>query len=446
MAYSGKNINNWRDYQDLLSKSRVKEKPNNRIGLYVLLLLTVLIIWHFDDSENEVDNVIKENKRNEEILSIKNDNQLDIIKIKKTEIHNILNGQNFLNITEKNLAVTFQDKKYVLETNIDVNLQNYALKKLDTATAKYIAIVGMDPITGKIFLMSGFSKTDEIENPCIANIFPAASLFKIITAAAAIEKCRLDPDSELFYNGRKYTLYKSQLNEKKNKYTYSVSFMNAFAKSINPVFGKIGSLKVGKDNLELYAKKFGFNSPIRFDLPVPNSTVDISDSTFALAEIASGFNKKTVISPLHGVLLSSSVANSGIMVEPAFINKITNENNDVIYEFHKTNINKPISNDSAQKLKKLMIATINSGTCRKIFRGYRKDKILSQLVIGGKTGSINDSKYDSIRYDWFVGFAEKKDGTNTIALSVLVAHEKYIGVKAGQYARMIIKEFFSNQN
>jgi beta-lactamase class D len=89
----------------------------------------------------------------------------------------------------------------------------------------------------------------------------------------------------------------------------------------------------------------------------------------------------------------------------------------------------------------MMQATVRYGTARKTFRGYRKDRILSQLNIGGKTGSIFNRKHD-LRFDWFVGFAEEIQGEKKLAVSIVVAHEEYIGIRAGQYARMVIRKHF----
>ena len=74
-------------------------------------------------------------------------------------------------------------------------------------------------------------------------------------------------------------------------------------------------------------------------------------------------------------------------------------------------------------------------------RRYRRDKIISRLEIGGKTGTINN-KTDDVKYDWFVGYAREKDGDGKIVMSVLVAHQKYIGTRATQYAIMAFKQYF----
>ncbi|MDL1961273.1 MAG: PbpA, partial [Deltaproteobacteria bacterium] len=286
-------------------------------------------------------------------------------------------------------------------------------------------------------------KTNRYNNPCVDNRFPAASIFKIVTAAAAIERCNFNPGSTLKYNGRKHTLYKSQLKDRTNRYTNRITFRDSFAQSVNPVFGKIGALYLGKTVLENYAEAFGFNQNIDFEIPVAPSSIYLSDEPYQWAEVASGFNHKTTLSPIHGALITSAILNQGRLIEPTIVNQITNETGQVIYHSHLITLNQAITPKASNVVNNLMKATIKSGTCRKTFRNYRKDQILSKLNIGGKSGSIDNKAHDA-RYDWFVGFAEEKDGPKKFVISVIVAHEKYIGTRANQYARMAMKQYFRN--
>ena len=147
------------------------------------------------------------------------------------------------------------------------------------------------------------------------------------------------------------------------------------------------------------------------------------------------------MSPLHGAMMASAIINQGSIMEPTVVDQIINEKGKIIYRNRLVKINQAITPRASKVLNQLMAATIRSGTCKKSFRGYRKDKILSKLNIGGKTGSIDNKSHDA-RYDWFVGFAEEKDGPRKIALSVVVAHEKYIGLRASYYARISMKKYF----
>jgi cell division protein FtsI/penicillin-binding protein 2 len=211
---------------------------------------------------------------------------------------------------------------------------------------------------------------------------------------------------------------------------------------VNPVFGRIGSLYLGKTQLENYARAFGFNETLEMEIPLSPSVIQVSEDVFQWAEVASGYNKKTLITPVHGALIAGAVINGGVLMEPTVIDRIRGENGEMVYEGRKKNVRQAISPASAKTMQQLMNATVSSGTCRKSFDGYTRDNVLSRLNIGGKTGSIDNETHD-VRFDWFVGYATDKQGAEKIAVSIVVAHHKFIGTKASQYARMIMKYYFN---
>jgi cell division protein FtsI/penicillin-binding protein 2 len=100
-----------------------------------------------------------------------------------------------------------------------------------------------------------------------------------------------------------------------------------------------------------------------------------------------------------------------------------------------------MNDDTVATLQRLMETTVRSGTGRKVFRSRRRDKVLSKLVIGGKTGSIYNRAHDA-RFDWFAGYAREKKGTASLAVAVVVAHEEFIGRRAGEYARLAFRHYF----
>ncbi|MBW1960621.1 MAG: PbpA [Deltaproteobacteria bacterium] len=364
-------------------------------------------------------------------------------ELSKTEIQQLLADRRIFNFEKDGFEATYRGKPVWVDTSLDISLQRYLKKKLKRSTSRYIGIVIMDAATGKILSMVGYDKTDPSNNPCIDHRFPAASIFKIVTAAAVIETYGLAPNAEFTYNGRKYTLYKSQLKERRNRYTRKITLRDSFAQSVNPVFGKIGANRLGKIKLEKYAETFGFNRIIDFEIPFSPSSVTLSDEPYQLAEIASGFNRKTTLSALHGALLAAIIVNDGRFISPTIIEKVTDEDGRILYHSKHPELKEAISSEASQVVGTLMQATIRSGTSRKAFRGYRKDRVLSRLIIGGKTGSIYNKTRDA-RFDWFVGFAKEKRGPKKMAIAVVVAHEKYIGIRASQYARMAIRHYFKN--
>jgi peptidoglycan glycosyltransferase len=434
----------WKEYQEGLKKAVDQEKLIKRFvkGATIISLSAVVLYVLSSGFEDSACRHRQETETTPPSAAGPSGIRHDYCRLlKKREVRDLLGSKNLVNLTDKSFVLAIDGRNFRVDTSIDISLQNFIEKNLDRSTSRHIGIVAMDPSTGKILSMVGLDKTNQSPNPCIDTRFPAASIFKIVTAAAAIEKCGFNSGTTFSYNGKKYTLYKSQLDDRRNKYTTRITFQDSFAQSVNPVFGKIGALYLGKNALEKYAEAFGFNRNIDFEIPLAPSIVSLSDKPYQWAEIACGFNQMTRISPLHGALMASVVLNEGNLIEPTIVDQIVDDQGTAIYQSRPTTLNQAITPEASKAVNKLMEATIRSGTCRKLFRGYRKDRILSKLNIGGKTGSIDDTSHEA-RFDWFIGFAQEKRGDGKIVLSVIVAHEKYIGKRAGYYAKIAMKEYF----
>jgi len=434
----------WRSFQDRLKKKAAYQKTSRRVAKYSLcFLLAAIAIYAFIEG---FDLRQGEQRRSDSVrLSIPKDSHgKNKVYLAKKDIQPLLSTTVLLNQTKDNFTFHFDGQPYSADTSLDASLQGFLLNRLDTKNARYIGIVVMSPATGKILSMAGYDRIDPKNNPCTDNIFPAASIFKIISAAAAIEKGGLHETSEFSYTGQKYTLYKQQLDEQKStSVVTTTTFRNAFAQSINPVFGKIGTNLLGRAVLENYARRFGFNQSINFEIPIAPSIFAITDDPYRWAEIATGFNREVTLSPVHGAMLVSSILNNGMLIEPSIIDQIRDGHEQTIYRSRTVKISQAIKPESSRLIRAFMEETVKSGTCRKIFRNRHQDKILTRLDIGGKTGSINNKTRDA-RIDWFVGFAREKDGEGELVVSVVVAHEKYIGTRAGQYAQKAIKYYYNN--
>jgi cell division protein FtsI/penicillin-binding protein 2 len=435
----------WRDYQTRLNRIAAARRRTRRMyrcaaGLTILLVIGFWVI----ESTIDLSRVFSyfrapEKIQTNEPLSLpRNEKRID-----KKEVQTFLNGNAFVNLTQKNFDSHFEGHTYHVVTTLDMPLQQYMLKHLNTAYARYIGIVAIDPSTGKILAMVGYDRTDPANNPCLDSVFPAASIFKIITASAAVEKCGMNQGTTLSFTGGKHTLYKSQLTDKYTKYAQNITLKDSFAHSVNAVFGKIGAHFLGKTGIEQIAAAFGFNHAIDFEAPIDSSKMIVEDAPYPLAEIASGYNRTTLISPLHGAMIGAAVLNHGAMVEPTIIEKISDEKGQPIYHCRVEQMKQVISPKSADTMTQMMEATVNSGTGRKAFKDYQKDSILSRLDIGGKTGSMDNQTHEA-HFDWFVGFAWDRASGQKMVVSSVVAHEKFIGTRSGYYARILMKQYFSN--
>ena len=425
----------WRDYQFELQKKDAKRRSYRRMpGYAVLLCVLVLTVYGAFTLLDKM--LFVPGKTHSRIFA---DN---VEKFDKPTLQKINRMIPFTNATNKSFELNTGGKTFEIKSSLNPSLQNFIIEHIDRKNSRFFAFVAIEAETGRILAMVSYDKTNPDGDTCTNSDYPAASLFKIITSAAAIEKYNFNCNTPVTFNGNKYTLYKRQLKDRLNKYTNRISFKKAFADSVNPVFGKIGLHLLGKSTIESYASAFGFNQKFNFEIPLAPSCLTINDDPYNWAEIACGFNNKTRISPLHGALMVSIILNNGKLIEPTLIDNITRDNH-TVYQRNSHTMAQIINPHTAITLKKLMNASVTSGTASKSFSGFKKDKVLSKLNIGGKTGSINNNA-QHLKYDWFEGFAEEKNGKKKIITSVLVVHDKYIGIRAARYSRMAIKKYFKN--
>ncbi len=343
---------------------------------------------------------------------------------------------------ETQFLVVNDEKKLKVEVSLNAALQTYILKLLRRSRTSQTAVIALKPTNGQILAMASYDQGGKAENLCLKADFPAASIFKIISAAAAIEASGFTPEKTVAFKGKKHTLYKSQLKQDKGRSSTKTSFKRAFSESINPVFGKIGIHDLGEESLSEYSDKFFFNQEIPFDLPLAVSSIRIPKDEFGLAEIASGFNKKTLISPLHVALITAAIANCGIIVEPWLVRRIQDESGEALYRARYARLGKAVEEETARQLKILMKDTVLNGTCREAFLPLRRKKLFQDIEIGAKTGTINDSQ-DLLKYDWVTVYALPKELEKGICITVLAIHGEILGIRASEMARHIIQRHYT---
>ena len=313
----------------------------------------------------------------------------------------------------------------------------------------YSSVVVIDNKTGGILSAVGYTRKNNSFNLSLpfSSTHPSASLFKIITMASLLEQGKLTLDSNHTFSGKSNTLYKNQLFKKPHyRWQRTLSLNEAFAKSNNVIFGKAALQYLDKNLVNIMAHKFGFNQDLMMELSLGQSFFEVPKDDYNLAEIASGFNKETMISPIHAALLSSVIANKGIIKYPFIISKLTDEKNRKL--LIKPNLQKKrvIKKSTSELISKAMVNTVKKGTARKSFRRFNRF-LKQQLVLGGKTGSITGGIPFGKR-DWFSAFAVPKNKAlgEGISISVMNINVDKWFVRSTYLAREVIDYYYEEIN
>lgn len=343
-----------------------------------------------------------------------------------------------------NAQITINDDKenYTVEYTIDKKLQKQASDLLSRYKPDYGAIFMINAETGEVLAMASQEKNNpSAENLNLKATFPAASVFKVVTATAAVDYAKVDPKHKIAFNGGNYTLYKKNvLSDKINRWTKFITLKDAFAKSINTAFGRLTIENLSPQVISEYADKFMFNTEIPTDFDVETSQATVpKEKGFELTQVASGYNRKNTMSPVHGAMIASAIVNEGKMVSPYIVDHVKNDKNETVYT-GKSFFNEPVmTKASATKIQDMMEQTVLTGTSRKTFRQMVKDKKFKEIEMGGKTGHFSGTNPKGTT-DWFVGYAT--DGDTKIAIAAITVNVKKWTVKSSALAQMMFKKYY----
>lgn len=341
-------------------------------------------------------------------------------------------------------TITGRGGRVVAYYSLDPELQGFIRDILKLYKPRYGAAVVLDPKSGRVFAFASYRNDtvpDRGNRLFLRSVFPAASIFKTVTASAAIEKANYSPQTLVPVTGPMHTLYKFQL-KKEIACTDEVLFEEAFAKSMNPVFGRVGMHVLGRETLLDYCSRFGFNTSIPFELHVDTSRASVpGDTTYQMAEFASGFNRHTSLSPLHGALIASAVAEQGVMPFPHFVDSVCRiDNGECVYRSAPASWKTCMTRATSGELRAMMNRVVQKGTARKSFRCLNSCYWSSGIDYGGKTGSLDQDSLGKV--DWFIGFAKQRDEQgHDLAIAVVTTHGSMWTVHSSYIASEVFRKF-----
>ncbi|KIX13250.1 hypothetical protein X474_14675 [Dethiosulfatarculus sandiegensis] len=335
--------------------------------------------------------------------------------------------------------------KVVIENTLDPYLQKKVNRLLKHSRMRKAGVVVMDAKTGEILALSGVKRRRLKPEVALTPGGPAASLFKIVTAAAAIEDTGAKPGSRFKYAGRSHTLYRYQIRKTVRRKKRVISLKSGFAKSNNPLFARLGIYRVGLSKLKEHALALGFERRINFEMPTGISRLGKVNNSFNIGELASGYHRYTTTSPLHAAVMVAPFVNGGHLVEPYVVRKALGAAGEVLYLGHPKFSGRLYSQGTCTKMCQLMRATVTEGTARGVFRRIRRDRVLKHVEVGGKTGTLRSADRSEL-FVWFAGYGKDTHTGKTVAVATMVAHGKVRRGNPRKLARQILRYTFESDN
>lgn len=323
---------------------------------------------------------------------------------------------------------------------IDSELQQRILKVMTDFRVPYGVFVAVEPKTGRILAIASHSDVNpQWEKGAFFNLYPMASLFKIVTAAAALEENKVTPQTVICYGGRATSENPRYWSVKPSKHAQQMDLTTAMGKSVNPVFGRLAGEVVGRNAIISSAERFGFNQLLFPGTALQPSRAQAPQTDTELKLMGAGLCRDVKISPLHAASIMAGIANNGAMMMPVLAEGITNGKGTPVFTPKPQPVRQIATPDTARQLGKMMSATVNRGTSRRVFHDRRGRAKLASLNIAAKTGSI--SGFDPVgHYSWFAAYAPMEDPQ--IALVALVVNQDKWKIKASYLGEQALEAYF----
>ncbi len=331
---------------------------------------------------------------------------------------------------------------------LDEKLQETAYYALGSYSG---AVVVMEPDSGKILAM--VSKPDfnpnsigsewenlvsdtsssALLNRATQGLYPPGSTFKMLTTLAYLREHPTDYSNFLWncegalsQDDVRITCYGDQVHGQEDLAT-------AFANSCNTAFAQIG-LDLDNGDFKELTEDFLFNHSLPTSMQHSQSLFKLTkDSSYGEQMTTAIGQGDTLVTPLHMALITSTIANGGIMMRPYYIDHIETNDGTIVKQYDPEIYKKVMTPDEAGILTEYMTRTVENGTAVALSgNGY---------TAAGKTGSAEYEKDGATgTHSWFCGFAQTAEPH--IAVAVIAEDGGTGSSTAVPIAKQILDAFF----
>jgi peptidoglycan glycosyltransferase len=344
-----------------------------------------------------------------------------------------------------------------LVLTLNPKAQRAALEALGTRCG---AVVALEVRTGKVRVMASSptydpnlvehhfnrvtgvradcKRPDALLNRATAGLYAPGSIFKVITASAAIDSGRFTPTSSFVDPG-----YCEVYGKRVNNYDTTSPFgrldlASALKYSVNSVFCNIGK-ELGAKELVAYAKRFGFYSVPPLETPTnerapsglykgtklfdPKEDTDVDPGRLAFGQ------ERLLVTPLQMAMVAATIANNGVVMKPYVVERIVAPDGSVVVRAKPQELGRAVKPETAQAVGAMMQAAVEggTGTAAKI----------NGITVAGKTGTA-ETGIAGLNTTWFISYAGRN--RPEVAIAVVVEEQNSTGgTTAAPVARDVLQ-------
>ena len=346
------------------------------------------------------------------------------------------------------------DLNLTIDAGLQVTLEQELLAAWIADQAKNVSAVVLDPYTGEIYAMATYPSYDANDyraiaandpsrfiDPIVSSVYEPGSVFKMFTAAAALEKGTVTPGTRIKDVGTlRLDKGRTKIDNANRQGMGWLTFEDAIAWSRNVVAAKV-ALGLGKTTkkaattLHEMWTRLGFGRPTGIDLAGEVSgeayVRDPAITPWRQIDLANGsFGQGVAVTPIQLATAYAAMVNGGKLVQPHVVKSIGNRETPI--STGETVLSKKLS----KQLTRLMDHVVTEVPF------YRDRTLIQGYHVGGKTGTaqIWDPKANKGRGGWkhnkfnysFVGYVAREKGRPDLVVAIRIEEGRPTTLRVGQ--------------
>ncbi len=300
-----------------------------------------------------------------------------------------------------------------IQLTLNSEIQQIAFFSLKNYVDRYNATNGnviiMEVKTGKILAMASYPSYDAnlmgrgdptiCKNYSVLSLFEPGSIFKLITAAAALEYNIVKEDDYVKKENEDSLIINGHIIKDSHK-SGALTFKESFIESSNIGFVNIGN-KIGKRLLYVMINAMGINKKVNVGLPGEQKGLLLNEREWIPIHQANiCFGQGVSVTALQMIAAYNIVANKGYYINPQIINKIGGK------DYSPSLKKRILKKSTSSRLNEMLISTVKSGT------GIKAN--IPGVTVAGKTGTAEKSSSQGgyLKHEFtssFVGYFPAED-------------------------------------
>lgn len=355
-------------------------------------------------------------------------------------------GNELPNATEKYVpSEPGCDLYLTIDETIQYVVERELKKVVQEQNAASATALVMDVKTGALLAMGNYPDYDPNDygavdssvwsNFAVNGLYEPGSTFKILTTAMVLEERVTSADENFYCPGYQY-IGKMKMNCHKKIGHGAETFTQGVANSCNPVFVEV-SRRLGMNKFYDYLEGFGMTKPTGLDLPGEADSLIVPEKTAVPYDLAAmSIGQSNAFTPIQMITAISSVANGGKLMKPYIVEKIMDQDGNLVKETKPEVVRQVISEETAREVWTILETVVSSGTGKQgQVEGYK---------IAGKTGTaekVANGGYSArARVVSFAGFAP----ADAPQIACLVIVDEPIDAHGGSTAGPVFKNIMED--